>query len=247
MKTIIHPPAKPLGADIIQRLERLDPALLCDGLSGFGLPRDGCLTGAIKPLNPTMRVLGPALTVETAAGDNFPVHVATYGAPAGYVLVIDGQGCDERAYVGGLIGGAARAVGLAGIVIDGYARDRGELEELGLPVFCRGLTQRGPVKNYGGVINGSINCGGVRVDPGDVVMGNADGVTVIPGPLVADVLARAEKKMAYEQERREVIDAYRLARENGGSLPELTPDWVLDMMKRAADGPESGFGGEVRR
>jgi regulator of RNase E activity RraA len=242
MNTIIHPPAGPLDKSLLQRLQRLDPALLCDGLSGFGLPQDGCLAADIKPLSPNMRAVGPALTVETSAGDNFPVHLATYGAPAGYVMVIDGQGCRERAYLGGLIGGAAKAVGLAGIVIDGYVRDRQELEELGLPVFCRGLIQRGPLKKHGGVINGSISCGGVRVDPGDLVMGDADGVTVVPGPLVAEVLERAEKKMAYEQDRRAAIAAYRLARETGAALPELTPDWVLELLKRSGDGPETGFG-----
>jgi regulator of RNase E activity RraA len=234
MNPVINPPAPPLPDALLKRLERLDPALLGDGLAGLGLPRDGCMAAAIKPLTPDMRVLGPALTVETSGGDNLPIHVAAYGAAQGYVMVIDGQACEERAYAGGLIAGAAKAAGLLGLVIDGYVRDRLELEKLGLPIFCRGLTQRGPVKKGGGVINGVIDCGGVRVGPGDLVMGGADGVTVVPARLLAEAVERAEKKMAYENERRDVIAAYGRARERGETPPDLTPGWVLDMLKGPA-------------
>ncbi len=230
MKPVINPPAPALPEALLARLEHLDPALLGDGLAGLGLPQDGCMTAAIKPLAPGMRVLGPALTVESSGGDNLPIHLATYGAAKGYVMVVDGKACEDRAYAGGLIAGAAKAVGLLGLVIDGYARDRLELEALGLPIFCRGLMQRGPFKKDGGVINGVINCGGVRVEPGDLVMGGADGVTVAPARLLAEAISRAEKKMAYENERRSVIAAYSLARETGGPLPLLTPDWVMDML-----------------
>lgn len=231
MSTIINPPAKMLPENLMERLKRLDPALLCDGMAGLNLPQDGCMAASIKPIASTMRIFGPALTVETGGGDNFPIHIATYSAAAGYVMVVDGKACEERAYAGALIAGAARAVGILGLVIDGYARDRRELEELGLPVYCRGLTQRGPLKKSGGVINGPINCGGVRVEPGDLVMGDADGVTVVPALLLEEIVGKAEKKMAYEEARREVIAQYSAARQRGETPPQLAPAWVLDMLE----------------
>lgn len=221
-----------LPNDVIERAKKLNPALLCDGMKNMGVPMDGCMAAAIMPVNPdpNMYMVGTALTVETDQGDNFPIHVATYSAAPGYVMVIDGKAYQERPYFGDLIMGAAKAVGLEGMVIDGYCRDKAGCLELNFPVFSRGQMQRGVVKKNPGKINHPITCGGVPVKPGDLVVGGADGVTVVPRELVYEVLEKAEEKQAYEIKRDASIAAYTEAKAAGESLPQLAPQWVLDLL-----------------
>lgn len=231
-----NPVPELLDADVLDRARRLNPALLADGLRGLEVPNNGCMDAAILPVDPGSTVVGTALTVDASDGDNFPVHVAIYTATPGYVLVIDGKGHQDCAYLGDLLMSAAQAVGFEGIVIDGLVRDRQGCIELGLPVFSRGFMQNGPDKKRMRDINTPIRCGGVPVRPGDLVVGGPDGVTVVPRDLVDVVLERAELKAEYERGRDEQIAAYRGARDQGGSLPELAPDWVLDVLA-ASDAP----------
>lgn len=221
-----------LPADVIERARKLNPALLCDGMNNMGVPMDGCMEAAIMPVNPdpSIYMVGTALTVDTDLGDNFPIHVATYSAAPGYVMVIDGKKYQERPYFGDLIMGAAKAVGLEGMVIDGYCRDKAGCLELHFPVFSRGQLQRGVVKKNPGKINHPIVCGGVPVKPGDLVVGGADGVTVVPRELVYQVLEKAEEKQAYEIKRDATIAAYSEAKAAGQPLPQLAPQWVLDLL-----------------
>lgn len=223
-----------LPETVIQRAKRLNPALLADGMKGMGIPHDGVMEAAVMPVNPdpSLVMVGTAMTVETAGGDNFPIHVASYSAPAeGYVMVIDGKGYPDRAYFGDLIMGACKAVGYAGMVVDGYTRDRQGCIEMNFPVFSRGQMQAGPIKENIGSINGRIVCAGVTVCPGDLVVGGADGVTVVPRGRVEEVLARAEEKAAYEEKRDAAIAAYAEAKASGGELPQLAPQWVLDLLR----------------
>lgn len=220
--------------ELIERVKKLNPALLCDGMKGMGVPMDGCMEAAIMPVNPDpdMLMVGTAVTIETDGGDNFPIHVATYSAPAeGYVMVIDGKNFQERPYFGDLIMGAAKAVGYRGMVIDGYCRDKQGCLEMNFPVYSKGQLQRGVLKKNLGEINAPIRCGGVTVRPGDLVMGGADGVTVVPRELLEQVLAKAEEKAAYEENRDAVIAAYNRAKAEGKELPQLAPQWVLDLLK----------------
>jgi len=227
----IHTTPELLPASVIERAKKLSPALLADGMKGLGIPVDGCMDTSILPVDPSMKVVGTAFTVETQDGDNFPVHVATYSGGSGYVMVIDGKGYDKRAYLGGLIAGAAKAVGYEGIVCDGYVRDREGLVEMEFPVYARGLMQGGPEKKGPGNVNGPITCGGIPVAPGDLIVGDADGVTVVPRNRIDEILDNAEKKLAYELDRTATIAAYVEAKRTGGKLPELAPKWVLDMLK----------------
>ena len=224
---------EPLSDDIIERAKKLNPALLCDGMKGLGIPMDGCMDASILPVNPdpNMVMVGTAMTVSTNFGDNFPIHVATYTAKPGFVMVIDGKEYKERPYFGDLIMGAAKAVGLAGMVINGYCRDKQGCIAMNFPVFSKGLLQRGVLKKDPGKINDIIECGGVRVKPGDLVVGGADGVTVVPREHIEEVLAKAEEKSAYEEARDAAIAAYNKAKEEGSELPQLAPQWVLDLLE----------------
>lgn len=223
-----------LPQDVIERAKNLNPALLCDGMKDMGFPMDGCMEADIMPVNPDPSILmvGTALTVETDCGDNWPIHIATYTAGPGYVMVIDGKGFRDRPYFGDLIMGAAKAVGLEGMVIDGYTRDIAGCISLNFPVFSKGVMQRSVIKKQPGKINVPIICGGVPVNPGDLVVGGADGVTVVPREHVYEVLDEAEKKSNYEDARNITIAEYIKAASEGKALPELAPDWVLDLMKQ---------------
>lgn len=219
-----------LGSDIIERAKKLSSSLVADGMKGLGVELDGCMEPAIMPIEPFMSVVGTALTVETDNGDNFPIHVATYTGGEGYVMVIDGKGKPDAAYFGELIASAAKAVGFSGVVCDGYVRDRDGLTGLAMPVYAKGFTQRGPKKQDPGAVNEPIRCGGVAVNPGDLIVADCDGVTVVPRDLIPQALANAEEKLAYEQKRQQSIAAYSAAKAAGKLLPQLAPQWVLDML-----------------
>lgn len=230
---MMNPCAPLLPEAVIERAERLGVALLLDGAkkANLDLPNGGCMDAQVMPVDRGMCVAGTALTVETDNGDNFPIHVASYSFKAdGYVMVIDGKNYQKRAYFGDLIMGACQAVGFKGMVIDGYTRDRDGNVELDFPVYSRGFMPCGPIKKEEGNINTQIMCAGVSVEPGDLVVGDSDGVCVIPRNYVELVLAEAEKKQEYEQKRRDTIAAYIEAKKNGTELPQLAPQWVLDMM-----------------
>lgn len=231
---MLHPCAPLLPEEVVLRAKKLSVPLLLDGVKAAGLdiPGGGCMDAGILPVDRGMTVAGTALTVETREGDNLPIHLASYAFQAdGYVMVIDGKGYDGCAYFGDLIMGACQAVGFTGMVVDGYTRDRDGNIRLGFPVYSRGFMPRGPVKKEEGEINRPVLCGGVRVEPGDLVVGDPDGVCVIPRQHIHTVLEEAEKKLAYEEKRQQTIAAYRRARAEGSPLPQLAPQWVLEMTK----------------
>lgn len=216
---------------VIERARQLGSSQLCDGMKGLGIKRDGCMDADIMPIDENLKMVGTASTVETADGDNFPIHVAIYQSRPGYVLLIDGKGYKERTYLGDLLGGAAKAIGIVGIVVDGFVRDKVGLKAMGFPVYSRGFMQRSPSKKGPGAINCPIMCGGVEVNPGDLVVGDCDGVTVVPRDKILAVLDASEKKLQYEEKRRVDIEEYEQCRKDGKPLPNLAPDWVLDMLK----------------
>jgi len=218
--------------EIIDRVSKLSTAQLSDGMNGLGIFRNGCMDASMMPVDSSMRVIGTAYTVSTEDGDNFPIHVAIYQGKPGYVLVVDGKAYTERAYMGDLMVGAAKAIGLNGIVLDGYVRDKEGLKELGLPVYSKGFMQRSPDKKGPGKINVPVYCAGVTVNPGDLVVGDYDGVTVIPRERILEVLEKAEKKAEYEVKRQETIENYAKCRKEGKELPDIAPAWVTEMLNK---------------
>lgn len=218
--------------ELIDRVKKLSPAQLCDGMESLGIERNGCMDANLMPLDETKILIGTACTVDTEDGDNFPIHVAIYQGKPGYVLVVAGKGYTERCYMGDLMGSAAEAVGLSGIIIDGYVRDKVGLANLSIPVYAKGIMQRSPAKRGPGEINTIVTCAGVKVNPGDLILGDYDGVTVIPRGRIEEVLAAAEKKDAYEAKRRETIAEYVRCKNNNEPLPELAPAWVTDMINK---------------
>lgn len=150
-------------------------------------------------------LLGTAVTVRSPPGDNLMVHRALKLAEAGDVLVVDAGGHTESAVWGELTSTSAQAHGLAGTVVDGAVRDVRETDDLGYPVYARAVTPSGSHKTVPGSINVPVPCGGVTVSPGDVVVGDGEGVAVVPRDDAASVAEAAESKVEAETEMRERV------------------------------------------
>ena len=149
----------------------------------------------------SLTLCGVALTVRVRPGDNLMIHKALTLARPGDVIVVDGSGDVSHALVGGLMRLAALARGAAGFVIDGALRDVAEWAEAELPVFARGHSHRGPSKDGPGEINVPIACAGLAVAPGDLVLGDADGVVSVPSGRLPQLLEEVRGKLAEEEEQ----------------------------------------------
>ena len=163
--------------------------------------RRGGLDGRIAALSPAMRVCGPAFTVEVRPGDNLMIHAAMAMAKPGDVLVIDGKADRSCALMGSIMLNACKKLGLAGVVLDASIRDTEELRELGFPVWAVGANPNGPTKFVPGRINWPVSCGGVTVNPGDLIVGDADGVVVVERETAAMLLPLAAAKVTEEHQR----------------------------------------------
>jgi len=165
------------------------------------------MDSAIGPVTSKARMIGPALTVLTRAGDNLAIHRALDDAQPGDVLVVAGQGDPTRALIGDLIGEIMRIKGVVGAVIDGAARDAAVLDQQGLSVFARCLTPAGPFKYGPGIIGTTIACGGVVVGPGDLIVADEDGIAVVPAAQSAWAADRVLQVIENEEKLRARIVA----------------------------------------
>src|SRR6185436_424054 len=180
--------------DVIREFERVDPKIV-DQASQYPSSiladvagRRGALSGRLAPLAPTMKFAGPALTVEVRPGDNLMIHAAMAIAKPGDVIVVDGKGDLSSALMGEIM--CQQCVALGGAVRDSVA-----IRELGLPMYAAGLNPNGPTKFVPGRLNHPISIGGVTVNPGDLLVGDADGVTVIERHKAASLLPLAAEKV----------------------------------------------------
>lgn len=160
----------------------------------------GALPSPIKPIAPGMTCTGPALTVHSPPGDNLWLHRALEIARPGDVMVVHCSGAYEHGYWGEIMATMALARGLAGLVIDGCVRDGRLLAGMGLPVFARGLCIRGTGKDFGAIgwLNHPVWMGDVVVHAGDLVVGDDDGVVVLPQARAADIVAKGRQREADE-------------------------------------------------
>jgi RraA family protein len=152
----------------------------------------------LRPMHREGKLAGPAYTVKTTPGDNLLVHKALDAAQKGDVIVVDAGGICENAIIGELMMSRARQRGVAGIVIWGAIRDSAEIGAGTYPVYASGVTHRGPYKNGPGEINVPINMGGMAVNPGDIIIGDADGLVAIPQDQAERVLASAKSILEKE-------------------------------------------------
>src|SRR2546430_9473705 len=146
----------------------------------------------LRPMHKGGKLAGPAYTVKTTPGDNLLVHKALDTAQKGDVIVVDAGGICENAIIGEMMMSRARQRGVAGIVIWGAIRDSAEIGAGTYPVYASGVTHRGPYKNGPGEINVPIMMGGTPVNPGDIIVGDADGLVAVPQEMAERVLASAK-------------------------------------------------------
>jgi 4-hydroxy-4-methyl-2-oxoglutarate aldolase len=215
--------------DIRRDFERVAPEVV-KGASQFAASiladvagRRGALDGRIAAVAPAMKLAGPAFTIEVRAGDNLMIHAAMTMAKPGDILVIDGKGDRTCALMGSIMMNACKALRLGGVVIDAAVRDVLELRELGFPVFAVGSNPNGPTKFVPGRINWPISCGGIAIHPGDLIVGDADGVVAIERDKAASLLDAAAKKVADETSRIAGIKAGK----------DLRPKWLEGALRAA--------------
>lgn len=170
-------------------------------------PRQGVMDTGIKPLDRKMKMIGRAFTARCAPGDNLGLHQALNAAQPGDVLIIDVHGYSQAGHFGDMMATACKLRGLAGVVIDGSCRDASDICALGFPVFSRGVNPSGTTKATDAVFNVPVSCGGINVNPGDLVFGDGDGVIVIPREDEDNVLRAAEAKYEHEKEIIEELKA----------------------------------------
>ena len=190
------------AASIKLSIER-PPQRVIEGFKGLAttaladfLTLESVMRGQIRPLWPDMpRVAGPAYTVRTARHDNLMLHAAIYHAEPGDVVVVE-AGDDEMAVAGGNVCAVARRRGVAGFVIDGVIRDVAESRAIGFPLFASGLSPIPGGKDGPGDIGVPITCGGVRVNPGDVVVADQEGIVVVARGRAEAILKDARAKAA---------------------------------------------------
>lgn len=170
-----------------------------------GMGRRGALDSAIKPLRHGMRILGHAFTCRCDPNDNLTLHAALKLAKPGDVLVCDGGGFTEQGMFGDVMASCAVGLGLAGLLIDGGVRDSSNIAEIGFPVFTRSVCIKGAVKETLGQLQIPVVVGGVSVSPGDLVIGDDDGVCIVPAAQIGSLAAKCEEREAKEARFREAL------------------------------------------
>ena len=184
-----------IPANVVAELSRYPTGLICDALG-----RPGAMSHEIKPLASPMRMAGPAVTFRGRPADNLLIWQLVEVAQQGDVLVLAMDGFMGTASCGSLVVRAAGLKGVAGAVVDGAVRDAAEIVGLGFPLFARGISPSAPYKDGPADINVPVNCGGQPVMPGDIIVGDDEGVVVVPRGRAASLLPRLQELAAREQQ-----------------------------------------------
>jgi 4-hydroxy-4-methyl-2-oxoglutarate aldolase len=198
---------------VITHIERT-PKELVDQFRGIGTAtvheasgRKGAVDCAIKPISPGVKICGSAFTVQCHPGDNLMLHKSIERAQPGDILVASVGGYHEAGYWGGLMATSAVSKKIGGLAIDGSIRDSAEIIKMGFPIFCRGFCIQGTTKTVLGLINHPILFGGVFVHPGDLILGDDDGVVVVERMECESVLEKSIKRIEVEKTKSEKLRA----------------------------------------
>jgi 4-hydroxy-4-methyl-2-oxoglutarate aldolase len=181
--------------DLVRQLAGMPTGILSDCMN-----RMQSLDAGIRPIAPGLRICGPAFTVQSIESNNWGAHQALVLAVPGDVLVLAARGGMQSAVWGHVMTQSAKNRGIAGVIIDGCIRDSAENRSDSLPIFARGICSAGPHKGWPCNLNVPVSCGGVAVLPGDVVIGDDDGVVIVPANRAAEVLEESSKRMAVEKD-----------------------------------------------
>ena len=184
--------------DIVRRLGEAGVATVHEAQARTGLFRP-----YIRPVYAAARAAGSAVTVLCAPGDNLMIHAALAVVQRGDLLVVTTTSESSDGMFGELLAASCRACGVAGLVIDAGVRDSAELTSMEFPVWSRTVSAQGTTKTLPGCVNVPIVCGGVAINPGDVVIGDADGVVTVPLASATAVADAADQRLAREERTRQ--------------------------------------------
>src|SRR5215469_4808160 len=229
---------------IIRTIARADTEVV-RGLGACGVAtvheaqgRTGLMRPYMRPIYPTARVVGTAVTVSIAPGDNLMLHASIEVCRPGDVLVVAPTSECTDGYFGELLGVSCQAHGIVGLIIDAGVRDTAELAAMNFPVWSKAVSSQGTVKNVPGDVNIPVVCAGALVNPGDVIVGDADGVVVVAREQAAAVLKASEQRLAKEEKSRERLRKGELGIDFYGlraKLAELGVEYV-ESAERAGSG-----------
>lgn len=199
-----------VGFRIFSHINRPSKVLI-DSFAGIpvaniadNMNRMSCMNAKIRPIN-NVPLLGPAFTVKSRPGDNLLLHKALDLAQPGDIVVVDVQGDLTNSVMGELMTLWAKQKGIGGFIIDGAIRDIGALKKIKMPIYAAGVTPAGPYKDGPGEINVPVSCGGIVVHPGDILVGDEDGIVVINPNDAEELLEKSKAKSRNEHKTMEEI------------------------------------------
>ena len=186
--------------NVVEQFRKLPATCVSDALNGMNN-----LDYSIKPVAAHLKVCGRAVTVKVRAADNKLVLKGIREANEGDVLVVDAKGYTNNAAAGDFVISLAKTLGLGGVVIDGVVRDIAGIRALDFPVFCKGTTTAASDKRGSGDVNVPISCGDAVIMPGDIIVGDEDGVVCVPQAEAEAILAKAKEKLEQDEKREKDI------------------------------------------
>ncbi len=212
---------------VVRNIERPDSDLVRK-LGEYGVAtvheaqgRTGLMLPYMRPIYREARIAGPAVTAFCHAGDNIMIHAAIEMCRPGDVLVVTTQSESSDGMFGELLATSCRAHGITGLIIDAGVRDVADLTTMTFPVFSKAISSQGTVKESAGSVNIDVVCAGALVHPGDIIVGDIDGVVVVERQDAAEVVRRSEERLAKEAKNRERLKAGELGLDMYGLRAKL--------------------------
>ncbi|HEY1242517.1 MAG TPA: 4-carboxy-4-hydroxy-2-oxoadipate aldolase/oxaloacetate decarboxylase [Bryobacteraceae bacterium] len=212
---------------IVQRIQRPDSGVIkVLGDAGTATVheaqgRSGLMRPYMRPIYPSARMAGPAVTVSCQAGDNLMIHASIAVCQPGDVLVVVTTSESTDGMFGELLGVSCQAHGIAGLIIDAGVRDTTELTAMNFPVWAKAVSAQGTVKATPGDVNIPVVCAGAMINPGDVIVADADGVVVVPREQAAEIAQASEQRIAKEEKTRQRLRAGELGLDFYGMRAKL--------------------------